>query len=136
MRPLLYVAFLLLALPRTVAAQANSIVGHWRGSSTCVDKEHYPTCRDEVVDYDVTATAGTSDTVQVKASRVLGEVMMRMGELPFVRGDSGTWVAEFKSTRYNARWVVTTDGTTLTGRLEDAANGAVVRRISLKRVIS
>src|SRR5205085_12209201 len=57
----------LLAIPASaLQAQNASILGTWRGTSTCVDKENHPACNDEIVIYDVRAVPNARDTVTLR----------------------------------------------------------------------
>jgi hypothetical protein len=115
-------------------AQSPPIVGYWRGTSTCVDKVRFPACHDEDVLYDVRAQPGSSDTVQLRAHKIVNGSREFMYELPFVQAADGSWSAEFRNSRVHGRWVVRVTGQGMTGRLLDLPSERVVRRMALRRV--
>jgi len=51
--------------------QASGLVGSWRGTSTCVDREHFPNCHDEEVIFDAVARGNTGDTVTVEGRSII-----------------------------------------------------------------
>src|SRR6185503_3144069 len=79
--------------------QAAGLVGSWRGTSTCVDREHFPNCHDEEVIFDAVARGNTGDTVTVRADKIVQGHREFMGESNYVRGADGLWVAEFRNER-------------------------------------
>src|SRR4051812_41741362 len=60
--------------------QASGLVGSWRGTSTCVDRVHFPNCHDEEVIFDVVARDSTGDTVTVRADKIVQGHREFMGE--------------------------------------------------------
>src|SRR5262245_40743389 len=83
-------AALLVAAPLARGGQAPSdhraideIVGTWRGSSICVDRQAAPACTDETVVYDITATPGKADTVTVKADKIVNGTRELMASLDY-----------------------------------------------------
>lgn len=136
MRETLLLAGFLVAGPAALAAQSAPIVGSWRGTSSCLDLVKYPACKNEEVIYDVAARAGTTDTVDLKADKVVDGVREFMGEFQFVRRAKGEWVAEFQNARYHGMWILMVLGDQMSGGLQDVPTGTMVRRVSLKRVTS
>ena len=63
--------------------QAVDILGSWRGTSTCVDKVHYPSCKDEQVIYDVRRKGSAPDTVTLRADKLVNGVSEFMAEFDF-----------------------------------------------------
>jgi len=125
--------FLLLAAWVTPArAQKASIVGSWHGTSTCVDKVKFPACNDEEVIYDVTAVA--TDTVRLRADKVVNGKREFMNESQFVRAADGSWVAELETPRYHLRLTLEVDGDVMKGRLMMLPDQVLGRRMSLRRV--
>jgi hypothetical protein len=117
----------------SVAAAQSPILGTWRGTSTCADKVAFPACNDEVVIYVVKATEGRSDSVTVRADKIVGGDREFMGEFQFGSSSPGTWQSEFQTARYHGRWTLTIEGTQMTGTLVDLPSGRLVRRVSLQR---
>lgn len=130
-------AFVAVALLGPAAARAQSvtsqIVGEWHGTSTCVDKARHPACNDEVVIYDVRALART-DSVTLRADKVVNGVRDFMGEFHFGRDSTGTWVADFRNPRVHLRITIVVTGTSMTGQVVDVPSGEVGRRMSLHKI--
>ena len=128
-------AALVLAIVPTSAGVAQApIVGTWRGTSTCADKVAFPACHDEVVVYVVRAMDPASDSVTVRADKVVGDTLEFMGEIVFGEGRAGTWQADLRTARYHDRWSLVVAGDGMTGTLVDLPSGRVVRNVSLRRV--
>jgi len=66
-------------------AQEVDIVGSWRGTSLCVDKEHFPACRDEQVIYDARPKGSARDTVTIRADKIVNGGREFMAEFDFSR---------------------------------------------------
>src|SRR5882762_3155931 len=80
-------------------AQAVDILGSWRGTSLCVDKVHFPACKDEQVIYDVQRKGSSSDTVTLRADKVVNGVREFMGAFDFSREPDSAWVAKYENPR-------------------------------------
>ena len=116
------------------AAPVGEIVGTWRGSSLCVDRQAAPACNDEQVVYEIAASPGKPNTVTVKADKVVDGKRQSMGDLDFIHeAKSGTWTSEFENTRTHGLWRLTVDGDTLNGTMVLLPSRAVVRRMNLKK---
>ena len=125
-----------LVLPLTLSSiytQGADIVGSWRGTSNCVDKTHFPACKDEQVIYDVRPMGSGRDTVTVRADKVVNGVREFMAEFDFHRADS-TWVAEYQNSHVRLQIVLRVRGAHMTGILTDEPSGRRVRDITLDRV--
>jgi len=114
--------------------QHPDLVGSWRGTSTCVDKVHFPACKDEHVVYDVQPKGGAPDTVTLRADKVVNGVREFMGEFDFHRAPDSTWVAEYENPRVRIRIVLRVQGDHLTGVLTDEPAGQRVREIAAARI--
>jgi hypothetical protein len=117
-----------------VLAQTPGLVGSWHGTSTCVDREHFPSCRDEEVIFDVVARGSSGDTVRVKADKIVQGHREPMGEFDYVRGDSGVWVSAFRNERVHLRLTLRVSGAQLIGRIIDVSSGRTIRNQALTRV--
>jgi hypothetical protein len=115
-------------------AQESPILGSWHGTSTCVDKVKFPACKDEEVIYDVTAARG--DTVTLRADKVVNGAREFMNESQFVRGADGWWTAELETPRYHLRLVIAVERDIMKGRLMTLPDQVLVRRMSLRRVVT
>ena len=82
----------------------SELVGTWRGTSTCTDRDAASACRDEVVVYEFTAGAKPG-TVLWKASKVVDGQKNLMGELELIYdAGEGCWAVEFSSPRVSIVW--------------------------------
>jgi hypothetical protein len=127
---------LLLIAAAAVAAPAPSILGEWRGTSTCVDRVFAPACKDEVVVYRF--TAGARDTVHLAAFKIVSGEEQFMGALDFTRSGPGPdWSGDFRNARVHIRWRYHLAADTLiTGELIDVPTGKRVRRARVTRAAS
>ena len=112
----------------------DAIVGTWRGSSLCVDRQAAPACNDEQVVYEIGASPGKPNTVTVKADKVVDGKREFMGALDFSHeAKSGSWTSDFENPRVHALWRLTVTGETLKGTMVVLPSRAVVRRMDLKK---
>jgi hypothetical protein len=136
----LVLAFLLAAqvargeAPGQGAAPVGEIVGTWRGSSLCVDRQAAPACNDEQVVYEIGASPGKPNTVTAKADKIVDGKRQSMGDLDFTHdAKSGSWTSEFENPRVHTLWRLTVDGNTLRGTMVLLPSRAQVRKMDLKK---
>jgi hypothetical protein len=111
----------------------EQIVGTWRGSSTCVNRELAPACRDETVVYDV-RPSGKAGVATLKADKVVDGKRVTMGEFDFAFDPrAGCWRSEFTTPRVHGVWCLSIRDRTMTGRLRVLPKNADVRRVELRR---
>jgi hypothetical protein len=115
-------------------SQSGEIVGSWRGTSLCVDKEHYPACKDEQVIYDAVRKASSRDTVNLRADKVVNGVREFMGEFEFSRAPDSSWIAKYENPRVRLRIVLTISAEHMSGFMLDEISGRRVRKMALDRV--
>jgi len=116
------------------AGPADEIVGTWRGTSACVDREAAPACTDEQVIYEIAAKPGKPDSVTVKADKVVDGKRVPMGVLDFTReSTSRSWISDLETPRMHALWRLSVSGGTLSGTLTLLPSKAVVRRVNLRK---
>jgi hypothetical protein len=116
------------------AGPVDEIVGTWRGTSACVDRQAAPACTDEQVIYEIAASPGQPNSVTVRADKVVDGKRVSMGDLEFTYdASSGSWTSEFENPRTHALWRLSVTGTTLKGTLTLLPSKAVVRRMNLKK---
>jgi len=115
-------------------AQEVDIVGSWRGTSLCVDKKHFPACRDEQVIYDARPKGSARDTVTIRADKIVNGVREFMAEFDFSRTPDSSWVAHYQNPRVRIQILLRVRGTRLTGALTDETTGRRSRAIALERV--
>jgi hypothetical protein len=122
------------ALGEASAGPADEIVGTWRGTSACVDREAAPSCTDEQVIYEIVARPGQPGSVTVNADKVVDGKRVPMGPLDFnYEAESRSWTSELKTTRTQALWRLSVSGTTISGTLTLLPSKAVVRRVDLRK---
>src|SRR5262252_543190 len=61
----------------------DAFLGEWQGTSTCVDKDKYPACKDETVIYHVAAASDGDSHVTLTADKVVEGKVVTMGTLDF-----------------------------------------------------
>ena len=115
-------------------AQDVAIIGSWQGTSVCVDKVHFPACKDEQVIYDVRRKGSSTDTVTLRADKVVNGVREFMAEFEFSRAPDSAWVATFENPRVRIRIVLRVHGSQMTGVLTDEASARRIREIVVARV--
>ena len=115
-------------------AQNVDIIGSWRGTSICVDKVHFPTCNDEQVIYDVQRKGTSSDTVTLRADKVVNGVREFMGQFDFSREPDSGWVAKYENTRVRIRIVLRVRGSEMKGVMTDEPSARRIREIAVARV--
>ena len=115
-------------------AQDVGIIGSWRGTSRCVDTEHFPACKDEQVIYDVQRKGSARDTVTLRADKVVNGVREFMGEFDFSRMPDSSWVAQYQNPRVHIQIVLRVRGAHLTGAVKDEPTGRRVRELALERM--
>lgn len=127
---------LLLGIAESAASDASdvrSILGRWRGSSACTDLAATPSCRDEVVIYDV-GQADKAGVAKVVADKVVDKQRVHMGELEFqyMKSD-GCWQAKLETARYRGVWCLVVEGSRMSGTLKLLPGGTIVRKVELRR---
>ena len=115
-------------------APDDGILGTWRGTSTCVDRQRHPACKDEVVIYGFRRKAGEEGVVTQKADKIVEGQVVPMGELDF-RWDAGrrAWTSEFRNERVHILWSFMVRGDAIEGTLVDLPDGSLVRNVAVKR---
>ena len=112
----------------------DEIVGTWRGTSACVDRQAAPACTDEEVIYETVTNSRRPDSVTVRADKVVDGKRLPMGFLDFTyEATSRSWTSELETPRMHALWRLSVSGTTLSGTLTLLPSKAVVRRVNLRK---
>jgi len=121
--------------PAAAGDDAAAILGVWRGTSTCTNREIAPACKDERVIYTFVPIAGAPATrVRQEADKLVGVQRERMGEIDFAYdAATGVWSSEFRNARFHGIWSLTVALERITGTLVDVPSKAVVRRIEVTR---
>jgi hypothetical protein len=130
------VAAVLALLPAAAAAQPprEALVGSWRGTSLCTNRQAAPACADEQVIYDISAPAGAADTLMVKADKIVNGQREPMGDITFHPDPaSSRWVSEISTPRVHAMWHLTLKNGVLAGGLFLLPDSTAIRVIELRR---
>ena len=118
--------------PVPTVARTPELVGTWRGTSTCVDLEHFPACKDEEVIYEARQTHSSPDTVAIRADKLVDGARAFMGELHFTPQGDSTWVSEVQTPQAHFTVTLRRVGDRLTGVMTDIASGRRTREIALE----
>jgi hypothetical protein len=114
-------------------ADMASFIGTWRGTSTCVNREFAPACKDEVVVYEVARTDAPG-TAHIKAYKIVNGEKLLMGELDYTYDETNAcWAGEFRNDHVHIVHRLKIDGTSMSGTLSDVETGTKVREMALKR---
>jgi len=121
------------ALAAQGAGDPKTILGTWRGTSTCTDRVAAPACNDETVVYVMTPGAQLG-TVHWLADKIVGGQRVTMGEfeLTFDAADA-RWETTFTNPRVTVEWWLTVDGSAMTGGARLMPGKQIVRRVDLKK---
>ena len=126
----------LIALASMTAASAADMaafVGTWRGTSTCVNREFAPACKDEVVVYEIARTEKPG-TAHMKAYKIVNGEKLLMGEMDYTFDvKNACWAGEYRNDHVHIVHRLKIEGTSMTGTLSDVETGTKVRVMALKR---
>jgi hypothetical protein len=118
---------------RAAKSTAPSIVGSWRGDSTCVGD--HPACKNEDVVYRFEAIAGEPGNVLLFADKIIDGKRQVMGVLKFQYDEAkGTLSGEFTRGQTHGVWEFKIDGDTMEGTLVLLPDKTLGRRVKVKRV--
>src|ERR1043166_1631348 len=110
-----------------------SVVGSWRGDSTCVGNR--PACRNEDVVYRIEAIAGEPDAVLWFADKIIDGKREATCMLKFKYDEArGTLSGEFTRGQTHGLWEFKIDGDTMEGTLVLLPDKMLGRRVKVKRV--
>ena len=112
----------------------SRIVGEWRGSSTCLNLQVAPACKDEIVRYVFSASSSDPNTFHVVADKLIAGAYQPMGEFDLLYSDKdGEWTYQFDSPNCpHCRWWYRVDSSGLTGGIFNQA-GIALRKVSATR---
>ena len=130
---------LVLAISSSATAQdanAKAILGTWRGTSTCVNLEAAPACKNEEVVYEFRETTPpVAGKLNLKADKIVDGKVVPMGEfdLVWVPAD-GAWSCEIRTPRVHALWSFKQPrGDELAGTLVHLPDRTLVRKAAARR---
>ena len=110
----------------------SHFLGTWHGTSTCINRQVAPACKDETVVYEVRPSDKPQAAV-LKADKVVDGKRLPMGELEFVYSEKdGCWRAEFTSPRVQGVWCLVVDESRMTGGLRVLPENVEVRTVQRK----
>ena len=111
----------------------TQLLGTWRGSSTCVNRQVAPACQDEAVVYEVRRSE-KAETAVLQADKVVNGQRVSMGDLEFVYAQKeGCWRSELRTVRVHAVWCLKVSDGTMSGTLRDLEADAEIRKVQAKR---
>ena len=132
MRAIVLTLVALAAAPPSTGADLGAFLGTWRGTSTCVNREFAPACKDEVVVYEVAKTE-KPDTVHLKAYKIVNGEKGLMGESDFTfDAKKKCWSSEFENGRVHIVQCLTIQGKAMKGTINDVPTGTKIRAMDLK----
>jgi len=112
------------------APPVKQILGEWRGTSLCADKQKFPGCHDEVVIYTVIPSSTHTGAVTVTAEKIVNGVRDTMGVSDFTYDAAHrTWNSELQTERYHLLWSFSIRDTVLSGTLLDLPSKAISRKV-------
>ncbi len=116
------------------AATAQSILGRWHGTSTCVVAEWNRACNNEQVIYDFVPAPPDANHVILHAAKLVGDQPESMGDLAFNYSPTpGTWDSDFANERVRIRWTFLVRGDTLVGELTILPTLQIARHVVASR---
>jgi hypothetical protein len=111
------------------------IVGSWQGTSTCVNLQAAPACRNENVIYVVRRSPDKSGVVILAADKIVSGKHVPMGNLEFAySGVEKCWRSEFKTPGAHGVWCFVVRFDSLTGTLRELPGNTVVREVRVRKV--
>jgi|KBSSwiStaDraftv2_1062776.scaffolds.fasta_scaffold00004_73 hypothetical protein len=121
--------------PLLAASPREEVLGTWRGTSTCVNKEKHPACKDEVVIYEIRPSKTAAEGIEVSADKVVNGERGTMGVLEFTYdARRKAWTSELTTRRgERALWILPVVGKRIDGELVDLPDGGRVRVVAVKK---
>ena len=121
-------------LEASVPRLRESLIGTWRGTSTCTDRVAAPACADEDVVYEFAAGL-TPGAVRWKADKLVAGKREPMGELDLAYDAAAScWRANFASPRVQSTWCVVIEyGVYLHGTASLVPGNQIIRNISARK---
>jgi len=115
------------------AGDVRALLGTWHGTSTCVNRELAPACKDEVVVYEV-RRGDTKGVVTLKADKIVDGKRVTMGETDFAfDAEEHCWRSEVSGPNFHGAWCLTVEGDLMIGGLHSLPEQVVFRKVRLTR---
>jgi hypothetical protein len=115
---------------------AKAILGIWRGTSVCVNREVAPACRDEAVIYDFRErTPAAAGKLTLNADKIEDGKAVPMGVLDLAwDSKEGAWTYEIQNARAHALWIFKQPaGDDLSGTLVTLPERTLIRKAAARR---
>jgi len=122
--------------PSVSKPDAKAILGVWRATSVCINREAAPACRDEEVIYEVRETVPPVDgKLTIKADKVMDGKVVSMGVIDVVWDPKETaWSCDFQTPRFHGLWSYTQPkGDDLAGTLVSLPDRTLLRKVAARR---
>lgn len=112
---------------------AAELLGVWRGTSTCTDRQAAPACKDEEAVYEFTP-GPRRGLVHWIADKMVDGKRVNMGESELAYDTAERcWKVEMTSTPVKSVWRLSVTGGHLTGTARLLPGGQTVRKIDLRK---
>ena len=122
-------AFMVLASSVAVAGP-EAILGEWRGTSLCTDRQLAPACNDEQVHL-IFFQGPDVHVMHLDARKLVGAAYETMFEIDLTYASaSDAWVHAFEARGRKGRWSFRVAGDALDGALVDQATGSPIRKVT------
>jgi hypothetical protein len=133
---LLFLAALTAASSGVEGQDSKALLGAWKGTSLCVNREATPACKDEEVVYEFReASPRAAGKLTMSADKIVNGDRQPMGDLDFAwDAKAGAWVCELQM-RFHGLWsFLPPKGDELAGTLVLLPDRTVVRNVAVRRV--
>lgn len=118
----------------TLDVEISKLAGDWYGESICVNKEKFPACHDEKVVYHIVVASGKTDTVTIKADKIVNGKPEAMGVFDFLYdARQRTLTSEFKNEKVHIVFELAVKGDLIEGTLSTLPDKTLVRHIKVKK---
>ena len=130
---MIFLILVITAIAHTAAQDPGELLGTWRGSSVCTDRQAAPACRDEDAVYEF-RPGPRQGVVHWIADKMVDGKRQNMGELDLTYDAAEhCWKVEVASTRLKSVWRLSVSGDHLTGSARLLPGGETIRKLDLKR---
>ena len=117
----------------TRAQDPNELLGIWRGTSLCTDRQAAPACQDEAAVYEFKA-GPRPGVVRWIADKMVNGERQNMGESELTYDAvEKCWKVEITSPRFRSVWRLVVSGNHLTGTARLLPGNETIRKFDLTR---
>jgi hypothetical protein len=115
-------------------AGSDAIVGDWRGSSVCTNRQIAPACADEQVRLVFTARSADRQIIHLEAQKLVATAYETMFEIDVqYSAIADEWSYAFETSRFKARWAFRVQSDRLAGTLTDQGSASQIRQVTATR---